>query len=140
MKLVSQNQNTIYTQRNYRMKIIEYFNFKNTPLTKIEKEQIYNDIDKFVQLYNQHYASNDINNPIHTNDELHSRIDIRTFCYEIISKGVGKIIYTYINNIFVYSIFIDVGQCFNHEANNPIVLQALKSVADNKKDKTSLIP
>ena len=121
------------------MKIIEYFNFKNTPLTKVEKELIYNDIDKFVQIYNQHYASNDINNPIHTNDELHSRIDIRTFCYEIISKGVGKIIYTYINNIFVYSIFIDVGQCFNHEANNPIVLQALKSVADNKKDKASLI-
>lgn len=111
------------------MKIIEYFNFTNKPLSKDEKNNINNEIDKFIELYNDHNESKDVNNPILTNDDLHSKINIKSFCTEIVTKGIGKVLYTTINDTFIYTIILDIGQCFNHEGNRPAILKALKALA-----------
>ena len=65
------------------MKIIEYFNFTNKPLSKEEKQNINTEIDKFIELYNNHNESKDVDNPILTTDDLHSKINLKAFCTEI---------------------------------------------------------
>ena len=118
------------------MQIIEYFNFKNKPLTKEEKNSIKVQVDEFMSHLENQNKHVDANNPILNTDDIHTKIDMRKLCYEIVSKGIGKIIYTTINDTFIYSIFVDIGQCFNHEANNPVVLNALKSIAKFKATNT----
>ncbi len=113
------------------MQIIEYFNFKNKPLTKEEKISIKVQIDEFMNHFENNSQTN-TTNPILNTDDIQYKIDLRKLCYEIVTKGIGKIIYTTINDTFVYSIFVDIGQCFNHEANNPVVLNALRSIAKYK--------
>ena len=49
------------------MKIIEYFNFKNKPLTKEEKLNIEGQVNEFIELYNEHNLNKDPNNPILNN-------------------------------------------------------------------------
>lgn len=115
------------------MKIIEYFNFKNVPLSKEGKDKINLEIDEFISLYNHHNESKDVNDPLLNYDHLHYRLNLKAFCYELVSRGIGKILYTTINDTFIYSIFLDVGQCFNHKENTFVILKALKAIG--KKDK-----
>lgn len=125
------------------MQIIEYFNFKNKPLTKEERNSIKIQIDEFMTHFDNSTQNNDLNNPILNNDDIPHRFDLRRLCTEIVTKGIGKVIYTTINDTFVYAIFVDIGQCFNHEAGNPVVLNALKAIAKfkplNKKDREALL-
>ena len=113
------------------MKIIEYFNFTNKPLSKEEKLNINTEIDKFIELYNNHNESKDVDNPILTTDDLHSKINLKAFCTEIVTKGIGKVLYTTINDTFIYTIILDIGQCFNHEGNRPAILRTLKALSKN---------
>ena len=112
------------------MQIIEYFNFKNKPLSKEEKTIIKNQIDEFMIHFNN--ISQDIDNPILNHDDNHLRFDLKSLCTEIVTKGIGKVIYTSINGTFSYAIFIDIGQCFNQESENSMVLNTLKSIAKFK--------
>ena len=111
------------------MKIIEYFNFKNKPLTKEEKLDIEGQINEFIELYNEHNLNKDPNNPILNNDELHSRLNLKRYCYELVTRGIGKVLYTTINNTFVYTVILDVGQCFNQEYNKTAIVKTLKAIA-----------
>ena len=113
------------------MKIIEYFNFTNKPLSKEEKQNINTEIDKFIELYNNHNESKDVDNPILTTDDLHSKINLKAFCTEIVTKGIGKVLYTTINDTFIYTIILDIGQCFNHDGNRPAILRTLKALSKN---------
>ena len=121
------------------MEIIEYFNFKNKALSKEERNNFKIQIDEFMTHFDENTKNIDNNNPILNNDDFSHKLDIRRLCTEIVTKGIGKVIYTTINDTFIYSIFIDIGQCFNIEANNPTVLNALKALAKykpiNEKDK-----
>ncbi len=122
------------------MQIIEYFNFKNKPLSKEEKTIIKNQIDEFMIHFNN--ISQDIDNPLLNHDDNHLRFDLKSLCTEIVTKGIGKVIYTSINGTFSYAIFIDIGQCFNQESENSMVLNTLKSIAkfkpSNRKNKKVL--
>lgn len=113
------------------MKVIEYFNFKNKPLTKDERENIEKQVNEFIELYNNHNLNKDPNNPLLNSDELHSRLNLRRYCYEIVTRGIGKVLYTTINNTFVYTVILDVGQCFNQENNKQAIFRTLKAI--NKK-------
>ena len=121
------------------MQIIEYFNFKNKPLSREEKTSIKVQIDEFMLHLEDSTNTKDKDNPILNKDDIHNKLDIRKLCYEIVTKGIGKVIYTTINDTFVYSIFIDIGQCFNYDPNNPAPLSILKQLAkfkaENKKEK-----
>ena len=46
------------------MQIIEYFNFKNKPLTKEERNSIKIQIDEFMTHFDNSTQNNDLNNPI----------------------------------------------------------------------------
>ena len=113
------------------MKVIEYFNFKNKPLTKDERQNIEKQVNEFIELYNNHNLNKDPNNPLLNSDELHSRLNLRRYCYEIVTRGIGKVLYTTINNTFVYTVILDVGQCFNQEHNKQAIFRTLKAI--NKK-------
>lgn len=113
------------------MKVIEYFNFKNKPLTKDERQNIEKQVNEFIELYNNHNLNKDPNNPLLNSDELHSRLNLRRYCYEIVTRGIGKVLYTTINNTFVYTVILDVGQCFNQENNKQAIFRTLKAI--NKK-------
>lgn len=121
------------------MNIIEYFNFKNKPLTKDEKTNITKQVDDFILLLENNSRTVDKNNPILNKDNIHNRLKFRNLCLDIITKGIGKIIYTTIQDTFIYALFIDIGQCFNFEENTPLVLQALNDLGHfkpvNEKDK-----
>ena len=43
------------------MKVIEYFNFKNKPLTKDERQNIEKQVNEFIELYNNHNLNKDPN-------------------------------------------------------------------------------
>lgn len=114
------------------MKIIEYFNFTNKPITKEEKDNIITEVDKFIELYDEHNASKDINNPILTTDDIHTRLNLKQLCTEIVTRGIGKVLYTTINDTFIYTIILDIGQCFNHEGNHPSIFKTIKSFKQKK--------
>ena len=93
------------------MQIIEYFNFKNKPLSREEKTSIKVQIDEFMLHLEDSTNTKDKANPILNKDDIHNKLDIRKLCYEIVTKGIGKVIYTTINDTFVYSIFIQLLRC-----------------------------
>ena len=112
------------------MHIIEYFNFKNPPLTKDEKTHIKSQIDDFIKLLEESSQNINPNNNILNKDKLHTKLNFQKLCYDVISKGIGKIIHTTIQNTFIYALFIDIGQCYNFEENTPVVLEALKALGN----------
>ena len=114
------------------MQVIEYFNFKNKPLTKEERLSIKTQLDEFLLQLEENTKTVDSNNPILNNDDIHNKIDIKRLSYDIVTRGIGKVIYTTINDTFIYSIFIDIGQCFNNEPANAVVLNALKAISKYK--------
>ena len=115
------------------MNIIEYFNFKNKPLKKDEKTKITKQVDEFLHLLENSANNVDKNNPILNEDNIHTKLKFRKLCLDIITKGIGKIIYTTIQDTFIYALFVDIGQCFNFEENTPTVLQALTDLGRNNK-------
>ena len=115
------------------MNIIEYFNFKNKPLKKDEKTKITNKVDEFLHLLENSANNVDKNNSILNEDNIHTKLKFRKLCLDIITKGIGKIIYTTIQDTFIYALFVDIGQCFNFEENTPTVLQALTDLGRNNK-------
>ena len=74
------------------MQIIEYFNFKNKPLTKEERNSIKIQIDEFMTHFDNSTQNNDLNNPILNNNDIPHRFDLRRLCTEIAYTKVSLIV------------------------------------------------